>query len=159
MARRCGAWYGSSNMKSASYASAEMALRRKPSTGGSLMKCPKCKQVELGPEPVEQIVVDRCPECHGVWCDANELEKVVAARPRELLQEDARFDPLSNEEETQLECPRCPGARMIKLNSRLRPGTIVDSCTVCFGAWLDAGELSKLSDEGLLGRIRRLFGR
>ncbi|MBN2446362.1 MAG: zf-TFIIB domain-containing protein [Phycisphaerae bacterium] len=122
------------------------------------MNCPRCENVEMGRETVEGVEIDRCPTCQGIWLDAHELEKLVAAPPRELLREDRHFAPHADAGEAQLSCPRCTGSRLIKLNSRLRPGTIIDSCTVCYGNWLDAGELTRLTGAGLAGRLRKLFG-
>jgi hypothetical protein len=40
------------------------------------MKCPKCG-ADLTTETHHGIQVDRCPECHGVWFDAGEVEQIV----------------------------------------------------------------------------------
>lgn len=40
------------------------------------MKCPKCG-ADLGTEDYHGIEVDRCPECHGVWFDADAIESLV----------------------------------------------------------------------------------
>ena len=42
----------------------------------SLMRCPKCG-AELVTEEYHGIQVDRCPECHGVWFDAGEVEQIL----------------------------------------------------------------------------------
>ena len=39
------------------------------------MKCPKCGG-DLKEETHEHVKVDMCPECHGMWLDAGELEIV-----------------------------------------------------------------------------------
>jgi Zn-finger nucleic acid-binding protein len=106
---------------------------------------------------VEQVEIDRCPDCHGIWLDVNELEALIKAKPKELLREDRAFKAEPREAAAALKCPHCKGTPLIKLNSLHRPGTIVDSCTVCYGTWLDAGELARLAGEGLAGRLRRLF--
>lgn len=41
-----------------------------------LMKCPKCG-AGLVTEEYQNIQVDRCPECDGVWFDAGEVEQVL----------------------------------------------------------------------------------
>jgi hypothetical protein len=40
------------------------------------MKCPKCG-ADLVEEEFRKVLVDRCPECHGVWFDAGEVDKMV----------------------------------------------------------------------------------
>lgn len=121
------------------------------------MKCPRCPDSLLSPALVETVTIDRCPSCHGMWLDATELEKLVELRPASLLKDDARFTANPSQAD-RLACPACTGARLIKLSSLDSPGTILDSCTVCFGTWLDAGELDKLVHPGLKARIRSLFG-
>ena len=53
----------------------------------SLMRCPKCgdKLVEV---LFQEIAIDRCQGCQGVWLDAGELEHVTAKESRGWL---ARF--------------------------------------------------------------------
>ena len=118
------------------------------------MDCPKCTGAELTPQIVENVEIDCCPTCHGVWLDANELETLIEANPKELLAEDRGFEAAQPAADQPLRCPRCKGARLIKLNSRLRPGTILDSCTVCYGTWLDAGELTRLAGADLVGWLK-----
>jgi hypothetical protein len=31
---------------------------------------------ELGKEVVHGVIIDRCPECHGVWLDQGEMERM-----------------------------------------------------------------------------------
>ncbi len=39
------------------------------------MRCPKCG-AELVEEAHESIMIDKCPECQGLWLDHGELEKI-----------------------------------------------------------------------------------
>lgn len=121
------------------------------------MLCPICDNTELETQGVALIEIERCPQCRGLWLDANELEQLVASPPKTLLKEDRSAAADSKDNSRRLMCPRCRGTPLIKLNSLLRPGTIIDSCTVCHGAWLDAGELTRLTGQDLVGRIRQFF--
>lgn len=121
------------------------------------MRCPRCSDQMLATHSYDGIEIERCPACHGVWLDASELEKLLAAAPRELLSDDGRFAP-TDQPGPKLPCPSCLGGQLIKLNSRARPGTIVDSCTVCYGTWLDAGELAQLSHRDLWSWLTKTFG-
>jgi Zn-finger nucleic acid-binding protein len=40
------------------------------------MRCPKCGG-QLVTEEFHRVQVDRCPDCHGLWLDAGEIELVV----------------------------------------------------------------------------------
>jgi uncharacterized protein len=121
------------------------------------MNCPKCPNTQLTQESVESVTFDRCPSCHGMWLDVFALEKLLALDPRPLLEEDHRFEVATRDAGPRVNCPRCKGTYLIKLNSRIRPGTIVDNCKTCFGTWLDAGELSRLAHADWPGWLRALF--
>ena len=44
------------------------------------MKCPKCgdgNEVDLNVLKIEKVEVDRCPDCKGVWFDADELHAIL----------------------------------------------------------------------------------
>lgn len=121
------------------------------------MNCPSCTGVELNEEPAGDMSIDRCPQCHGIWLDACELEHLLTRLPHPLLQSDRHFRPAASEGPRRT-CPHCKGTSyLIKLNSLIRPGTILDTCPVCFGVWLDAGELGQLAAPDLLSRMHELF--
>ncbi len=48
------------------------------------MKCPKCG-ADLVTADFEGVQLDRCPECHGVWLDAGELEHLHQRQDRNVL--------------------------------------------------------------------------
>ena len=43
------------------------------------MKCPKCG-ADLAEQRMGSVAVDVCPDCHGMWLDAGELDLVRKAR-------------------------------------------------------------------------------
>ena len=45
------------------------------------MRCPKCGG-HLKTEEYHRIQIDRCPDCHGVWFDAGELDAVLSTQER-----------------------------------------------------------------------------
>jgi Zn-finger nucleic acid-binding protein len=121
------------------------------------MNCPRCSATPLTQQKIDDLTIDRCPNCHGLWLDALELERLLELKPRDLLNDDSHVTR-SSASSGRLNCPVCKGTYLIKLNSLHRPGTILDSCTVCFGTWLDAGELARLAGSGLAAKIRSFFG-
>ena len=48
------------------------------------MKCPKCGH-DLKTEEFHDIQIDRCPNCHGVWFDAGEVDTIIAHEDKGLL--------------------------------------------------------------------------
>ena len=41
------------------------------------MKCPIC-DIEMRISDREEVEIDYCPQCRGVWLDRGELEKIIA---------------------------------------------------------------------------------
>lgn len=122
------------------------------------MHCPRCSDVALPNETIDGLSVRRCPKCHGIWFEPLELERILSLRPRKLLAEDRAFAGSKPGEPARLNCPACQGTYLIKVNSRIRRGTLVDSCTVCYGTWLDAGELTRLARRDFFTWLKSLFG-
>ena len=48
------------------------------------MRCPKCGG-HLVTEELNRVQVDRCPDCHGIWFDAGEIEAVLHATDKGFL--------------------------------------------------------------------------
>jgi Zn-finger nucleic acid-binding protein len=42
------------------------------------MTCPRCS-AELRPQRRENVEIDVCPQCRGIWLDSGELERLGAA--------------------------------------------------------------------------------
>jgi len=106
------------------------------------MKCPKCQIETLVEFSLQDVAVDRCSSCLGVWFDAHELS--------ELLAEDARYvATLGRGGENQLaddkrgKCPR-DRADLLRVYSSIDRSVVLDACADCHGIWLDSGEFQKL---------------
>ncbi|CAM3612537.1 Transcription factor zinc-finger domain-containing protein [Bordetella sputigena] len=41
------------------------------------MKCPSCREPELVMSARQNIEIDYCPQCRGVWLDRGELDKLI----------------------------------------------------------------------------------
>lgn len=134
------------------------------------MRCPNCSKIDLKDERVggsgrDGIGIDRCPSCGGIWFDMLELENVLRLKPAELLRSDVNAAYSRSAADgpagagPRRNCPRCEGTvYLIKMKSRAGRGATVDSCKVCFGAWLDVGELARLATpRGLLGWLSALL--
>lgn len=55
------------------------------------MQCPVCKDVSLVMTDRQNVEIDYCPQCRGVWLDRGELDKIIE-RSQQL---EARFLPQS----------------------------------------------------------------
>ena len=51
------------------------AERKKAERSASTGKCPRCSG-DLKEQHVEDVKIDECQDCHGVWLDSGELEQL-----------------------------------------------------------------------------------
>lgn len=125
-----------------------------------LAPCPNCggtfEPVRVGP-----YTVDRCNRCAGLWLDEHELENILAVDHSALKQHRADAHAAAGRSGGKGKCPRC-GGTLIQLTN-LRANVTTDSCTVCYGMFLEEGELEAFDHPSLSGRIgqllRKLIGR
>ncbi len=46
---------------------------------------------------------------------------------------------------------------MIQVASLKASGIHIDTCAVCYGQWLDGGELEELTNTGFINKIKSIF--
>ena len=54
-------------------------------------------------------------------------------------------------------CPTCGGEGKMVPVKNLRHGFRIDTCTACYGHWLDGGEFEALAQKGVMGSVRDYF--
>ncbi|BDI29866.1 hypothetical protein CCAX7_19170 [Capsulimonas corticalis] len=98
------------------------------------------------------VLLDRCPQCAGVWFDALEYE-TLGALPEAVLH---TLEVAVNLESAPqvvsphvaapkvLSCPACHG-RLEPVQVTNRVDATLDQCVRCFGYWADDSELALLS--------------
>jgi hypothetical protein len=116
------------------------------------MNCPRCR-VELNKVQVTGIEIDLCKDCHGVWFDSDELERVFTVFGPELGQTqlapslEEKPKTLAGDEregQNELACPRC-GAVLARRKYDSELSVLVDGCEKGCGLWLDSGELGQIA--------------
>ncbi len=55
------------------------AERAAKARSAHFMKCPKCG-ADIAEQSIGPVKVDVCPECHGMWLDAGELEMITKVK-------------------------------------------------------------------------------
>lgn len=102
------------------------------------MNCPACKEPLIALE-CEEVEVDYCVVCKGVWLDAGELELLFG--DRQLAE---GFMTAGNREATKdakkRRCPECDKRMELWVTGGDHPVTY-DKCPRGDGLWFDNGEL------------------
>lgn len=106
------------------------------------MKCPKCEQTELAAQVVQDVEVDQCPSCRGIWFDEQELPRVLTLNPADLK-------PLTqgrSRPDLDRVAAACPvdATALIRVFSQQDRQVVLDRCPNCLGVWLDGGEFKRL---------------
>jgi Zn-finger nucleic acid-binding protein len=109
------------------------------------MICPVCKKDMIVVE-YNNIELDYCNDCHGVWFDSTELELLLQSMnldSRNLLLNDILQSPEAVTQEKKRRCPICR-RKMKKTTIGESPGVLVDVCLQGHGLWFDGGEVAQL---------------
>jgi len=106
-------------------------------------RCPRCG-VPLRPELKNNIEIDICPQCGGLWLDQGEFHLVTAESTvyREEKLEEEYIRPVLPDTIEYIPCVRC-GKLMVRKNYARISGVIIDECGR-HGIWLDSGEMEKI---------------
>ena len=123
------------------------------------MDCPRCKatlKVRSIKDLHQDIEVDECPKCKGIWFDHEELQELELVT--ELTLWEVRRIPKKKEQLEALYCPKCEDHPLMKKAEHPRDERVIlDYCETCNGIWLDGGELEAIQKEHWLIALRRLF--
>lgn len=118
------------------------------------MRCPVCKSAMIVLE-VQEIEIDHCLDCGGVWLDGGELELLLEnAAARDALLASFAGDPESTERRRK--CPICSRS-MEKVTCGTDCPVLLDRCVDNDGIWFDKGELYELMRMGEFPGENRVF--
>lgn len=104
-------------------------------TNPTTLKCPKCQQ-NLHECVIDEVVVDECKKCGGMWFEPGELDALAPTSVEESAQSQSDFSD---------EMLRCPADLNPLLEATVR-GVHLHTCVACNGLWLGG-----LSVNALLG--------
>lgn len=108
------------------------------------MLCPVCRQQMLIVE-FDEIELDTCPECKGIWFDSQELQQLfeLVGAPEHVRGLENQLERLAHATARRF-CPRCRG-RIEPVRTANREGALIlDQCPRGHGLWFDRGELESL---------------
>jgi uncharacterized protein len=102
--------------------------------------CMKCTSI-LDKTQIEDIEIDACPKCGGLWLDHGEVERVSTKMASEVDRLKGlvapRTGPPPVPSEISSACPACTSPMKEVLVGKIH----IDYCSSCKGIFLDRGEL------------------
>jgi len=112
------------------------------------MNCPVCRKAMVVLE-LNQVEIDYCVACGGIWLDAGELELLLgnSGAKDDVLKS---FTPDTRTKERKIRCPIC-SKKMIKVICGKENKVLIDRCPNNDGLWFDEGELYQIVKMGGLG--------
>ena len=118
------------------------------------MKCPACDELMIVLE-LEEIEIDYCTECEGIWLDGGELELLLeeVSEKEELL---ASFKVDDSSDETKIRCPICI-KKMEKVLVGKENKILLDRCKNHHGLWFNKGELYEVVKLGSIDEENKIL--
>ena len=120
----------------------------------TFMDCLACKNAMITLE-LQDVEVDHCTMCGGIWLDAGELEVLLgnSGGAIELLKS---FEIDSKCAERARKCPICL-KRMQKISvGSAHPQVLIDKCAKGDGLWFDKNELQNIFDNADLDKDNKI---
>ena len=112
------------------------------------MICPVCKSGMIVIE-YNNIELDYCTDCQGVWFDSGELELLLKSCQVEGIEpflENIINSPDTPSSEKKRKCPICH-RKMKKKGIGEEPRLLIDMCGGGDGLWFDGGEINQLINQ------------
>jgi uncharacterized protein len=106
------------------------------------MNCPKC-QAPMETATVNNITVDRCTACKGIWFDANEQKQLLKSAGGENIDIGDVHTGRKMDQVRDIKCPRCQ-IDMMETEDVDQHHITFEICPECKGIFLDAGEFKDL---------------
>jgi Zn-finger nucleic acid-binding protein len=124
------------------------------------LSCPKCGG-ELETITYEEIAIDRCCRCAGIWFDPLEVEKLKNIKGSESLDLGSPdLESHLDRVEKPIKCPRCQ-CKMTPMLDIDRHTIWYEKCPQCEGIWLDSGEFKRYKQNfpsgGVMNQVKQIF--
>ena len=122
--------------------------------GSYNMDCPVCKNAMITLE-LEDVEIDHCLDCGGIWLDAGELELLLdeAEKAGSLIES---FNVDTESAEAKRKCPICDKKMQKVIVGDSEPTLLIDKCRRGDGLWFDKGELHDIFDRAQLDQDNRI---
>jgi len=119
------------------------------------VKCPKC-DFAMQPVSFQDIEVDRCTNCFGLWFDMLEAEHLKQTSGSEAIDIGSAS---TGKEENKIGSIKCPkdSVAMLRMVVNDQPHIWYEACPICHGTYFDAGEFTDFKAETFMDRVRSVF--
>ncbi len=119
------------------------------------MDCPKCESI-FEHITFNNIEVDRCSHCKGLWFDMLEKDDLANMQGAESIdigddQVGKQFNQLRD-----INCPNCKH-KMIPMVDKDQFHIKYESCPNCYGTFFDAGEFRDLKEHTVMERFIQMM--
>ena len=118
------------------------------------MDCPVCENAMITLE-LQQVEIDFCSECSGIWLDAGELEMLLQ-NPGQAAKLLASFTPDKKSTEKARKCPICRKKMQKVLVGTSGAKILLDKCKKDHGLWFDKGELHDILKKATLDKDNKI---
>jgi uncharacterized protein len=118
------------------------------------MKCPKCSGSMIR-TTFASVEVDRCATCKGLWFDEHELQVLLKKEGSERIDTGTQEHFKKSSQIDDVWCPR-DNSRLIKMVHPRQNHVWFESCSQCFGLFLDATEFKDLKESSLADMVRSM---
>ena len=121
------------------------------------LNCPKCGGEFESKTVAEDITVEQCNKCYGLFVPAGMTRKLLANWGPDTMV-DTGSDTLGKKYDKvdDINCPKC-AVKMDKIEDHTQPHIWIESCPVCSATFFDAGELTDLKEKTLSDWFKRFI--
>ena len=102
---------------------------------------------------IQEIELDRCNSCKGIWFDEFELSDAKNLEGAESID---IGDSNSGKEQNQndlIDCPKC-NTKMIRMVDAQQSHIWYEHCVTCSGNFFDAGEFKDLKEDTIFDFVK-----
>ena len=119
------------------------------------MDCPVCKESAMVTLELNEVEIDYCMQCEGIWLDAGELEMLLGEQEKaQELINSFRVD--SDNPEDLRKCPICYKKMQKIVIDSDGPKLLIDRCGKGDGLWFDKGELHDIVEKAKLDEDNKI---
>ncbi len=118
------------------------------------MRCPKCGS-DFETFTHENVEVDRCNQCGGIWFDAAEKKNLEQIDDAAIIDSGDRRVGKKYNEMRNINCPKCDVA-MYRVADKTQFHIEYESCPACYGTFFDAGEFKDLNELTAVERFKKM---